>query len=222
MESKWAEENLQTIRTLMERSALYRRALAPIMIWAGGIGTLSALLGFFLKIESDQGFVSYWMGVAVFVVLGAFLLVRRQAIKSSEPFWSPPTRRVALALSAPLTVGFVLGLLCLAAWSEKPVADPPTGMTMDAGELFWLPALWALLYGCALHAASFFAASSLRKFGWLLIVAGLSVVAWALATHRPDYPLATWQGSHWLMGSLFGLLQLGYGAYLFMTEKFDL
>ena len=32
MESNWAAEHLQVIRTLMERSAVYRRALAPIMM----------------------------------------------------------------------------------------------------------------------------------------------------------------------------------------------
>ncbi|MDB6016752.1 MAG: hypothetical protein JWR19_1241, partial [Pedosphaera sp.] len=31
MKSDWAAEHLQTIRTLMERSAIYRRALAPVM-----------------------------------------------------------------------------------------------------------------------------------------------------------------------------------------------
>ena len=222
MNPNWAEENLQTIRTLMERSAIYRRALAPIMSWAGGIGILGAAGGCFLKIESGAGFISYWMGVALVAIGGAFLLVRRQAIKSSEPFWSPPTRRVALALSAPLTVGCVLGLFCLVAWSEKPVADPPTGMTGDAGELFWLPALWAVFYGCALHAAGFFASGSLRRFGWLVITAGLAVFVWVFVVHRQDYPMATWQASHWLMGALFGFLQLGYGGYLFVTEKFDL
>ena len=40
MKPKWAEENLQTIRTLMERSAVYRRALAPIMLFAGALGVI--------------------------------------------------------------------------------------------------------------------------------------------------------------------------------------
>ena len=35
MESNWAAEHLQVIRTLMERSAIYRRALAPIMLGTG-------------------------------------------------------------------------------------------------------------------------------------------------------------------------------------------
>ncbi len=45
MEPKWAEENLQTIRTLMERSAVYRRALAPIMLFAGLLGVTAAATG---------------------------------------------------------------------------------------------------------------------------------------------------------------------------------
>ncbi len=42
MESDWAAEHLQVIRTLMERSAVYRRALAPVMTAAGVLGTLAA------------------------------------------------------------------------------------------------------------------------------------------------------------------------------------
>jgi hypothetical protein len=73
-----------------------------------------------------------------------------------------------------------------------------------------------------LHAAGFFASGSLRRFGWLFIAAGIAIFVWVFVTHRQDCPLATWQGSHWVMGSLFGMLQLVYGGYLFVTEKFDL
>ena len=222
MKPSRAEENLQTIRTLMERSALYRRALAPLMIWAGAVGVSGAALACWLKIESGQGFIGWWLGVAILVVGGAFLLVRRQAIQSRELFWSPPTRRVAMALSAPLTAGFILSVLCLAVCLKQPVADPPTGMSDDAGQLFWLPALWALFYGCALHAAGFFASVSLRRFGWFFIAFGLAALGWLIFSQRPDVPLSTWQGSHWLMGSLFGGWHLVYGIYLFITEKFVL
>ena len=40
---------------------------------------------------------------------GSFLLVRRQALKESEPFWSPPTRRVTQALLPPLVAGLMIG-----------------------------------------------------------------------------------------------------------------
>src|ERR1039457_69564 len=113
MESNWAAEHLQIIRTLMERSALYRRALGPIMIYVGVLGIAGAVLGCVLKIEAPQAFVGYWGCVGIIALSGSFVLVRRQAIKESEPFWSPPTRRVAQALLPALFIGSVAGLLAL-------------------------------------------------------------------------------------------------------------
>src|SRR5207245_9204620 len=95
MESNWAAEHLQVIRTLMERSALYRRALAPIMTFNGVLGTLAAAAGVLANVDAPRTFLGYWMIVAVLAVSGSFLLVRRQALTDSETFWSPPTRRVA-------------------------------------------------------------------------------------------------------------------------------
>jgi hypothetical protein len=219
METKQAAEHLQVIRTLMERSALYRRALAPIMTFAGVVGIAAAMAGCFLRIESGAGFIRYWMGVAFAGVAGAFLLVRRQALMNVEPFWSPPTRRVAQAMLPALTAGLLLGIWSLIMCSEKPVVDPPTGMYDDAGALIWLPAVWAVFYGCALHAAGYFTSRGFRLFGWLFIIAGMAVLFWLLAAHRQDFPDASWKESHWLMGIIFGLLQLAYGIYLYLTEK---
>lgn len=218
METNWAAENLQTIRTLMERSALYRRALAPVMSFAGGVGILAATAGVLLHIETEQAFIGYWIGVALVGLAGAFFLVRRQALKSSEAFWSPPTRRVAIALLPCLTVGLCLGILGFVLSSQPQVGDPPTGMADDRGPLIMLSAIWAILYGCALHAAGFFTSRGLRLFGWVFIVSGFGVLFFLVAGHRQDYPDATWQDAHWLMGGLFGLLQLAYGVYLYFTE----
>ena len=44
MEPHSAAADLQVIRTLMERSALYRRALAPIMMLAGVMGLAGGVL----------------------------------------------------------------------------------------------------------------------------------------------------------------------------------
>jgi hypothetical protein len=218
METNQAAENLQVIRTLMERSALYRRALAPIMTFAGLVGIAAAGVGCALRIESGAGFIGYWMSVAFAGVVGAFLLVRRQALKSAEPFWSPPTRRVAQALSPSFTAGLLLGVWLIIAWMQKPVADLPTGMNDDAGVIIWLPAVWAVFYGCALHAAGFFTSRGLRLFGWLFIMAGMAFLFGLRLIHRQDFPAASWQQSHWLMGFLFGFLQLAYGIYLYFTE----
>src|ERR1700759_363224 len=94
METNWAEEHLHTIRTLMERSAVYRRALAPIMLFAGVLGTAGAAIGICFHFDSVRQFATMWLVTALLTVGGSFLIARRQAFRESEPFWSPPTRRI--------------------------------------------------------------------------------------------------------------------------------
>jgi hypothetical protein len=203
MEPNSVAEHLQVIRTLMERSALYRRALAPIMLTTGAIGSTAAIAGHTLKVASTTGFVVYWMSVSLLALAAAFLLVRRQSLKAAEPFWSPPTRRVTQALLPPLFAGMASGVLAVTCPGWDLVA---------AREL---PALWILLYGCALHAAGFFMVRGIKLFGWLFVLGGCSVLAgrcWAQG------PLAL-LGGHAVMGWFFGGLHLAYGSYLYFTEK---
>jgi len=203
MESNWAAEHLQVIRTLMERSALYRRALAPIMTYNGVLGVAGGLVGWLAKIESPQGFVAYWAGVGLSALAGSFVLVRRQALKESEPFWSPPTRRVAQALLPALFVGSVAGLLALVCpdW--------------DFVKISCLPAFWILLYGCALTAAGFFMNRGIKLLGWLFILCGCALIA---ARYQPGSALSSLDG-HWIMGGVFGGLHLAAGVYLYFTEQ---
>ena len=42
MSAQWAKENLTTIRPLMERASVYRRALAPVAIAVGVLGMAAA------------------------------------------------------------------------------------------------------------------------------------------------------------------------------------
>ena len=201
MNPNWAEENLQTIRTLMERSAVYRRALAPIMLLAGALGTIAAAAGILFHCDSFPGFIVLWFTTAAFAVTGALLIVRRQALKEKEAFWSPPTRRVAQALAPPLFVGLFWGLLfaCM-------------------GAAFTLASIvsiaWVLLYGFALHAAGFFMPRGMRLFGWLFIACSCPLV-YVDVTGGIDLE----DKAHWLMGFFFGVLHLAYGGYLYLTEK---
>src|ERR1044071_3225647 len=108
MNANWAEENLQTIRTLMERSALYRRALAPIMLFAGAVGVLAASAGILLGLSSPNAFSYLWPDAAIFVFVGAILISRRQAFKAKEFFWSPPAKRVVQAMMPSWLVGLIV------------------------------------------------------------------------------------------------------------------
>jgi hypothetical protein len=201
MKTNWAEENLQTIRTLMERSAVYRRALAPIMLFAGILGVAAAATGLLLQINSFPGFLTLWFGTATLTVVGAFLIARRQSLKDQEAFWSPPTRRVALALLPPFLAGMFFGIL--PAFLHAP---------FKAASLIALA--WIMLYGFALHAAGFFMPRGIKFFGWLFIASGC-LLTWGFAAEWIDLDYK----AHWLMGFFFGVLHLAYGAYLFLTEK---
>jgi hypothetical protein len=199
METNWAAENLQTIRTLMERSAVYRRALAPIMLFAGLLGVAAAATGIVFHLDSMPAFGGLWLGTAAIAVAGAFVIARRQALRDREPFWSPPTRRVGQALLPPLTAGMFLGFVFVFVGLANAVV---------------LTFIWLLFYGCALHAAGFFMPRGVRWFGWIYI--GLACGSLCFLTEfQPESDFS----AHWLMGFFFGVLHLAYGAYLYLTEK---
>jgi len=191
----------------MERSAIYRRALAPMMLFAGGLGTGAAAVGWFARIESPRAFVGFWLAVAVLTIAGCFLLLRREALRDAEPLWSPPTRRVLQALLPALAAGLVSSAIAL-----FKVGTAGEGTANLVG-LFFLPVGWIVFYGCAVHSAGFFMPRGIKLFGWVFILGGCGL----FALGGPDMPRPLF--AHGVMGFFFGVLHLAYGAYLFCTEK---
>ena len=203
MDTNRATEHLQVIRTLMERSALYRRALAPISLLVGVLGIVAAAVGWMLVIEAERAFIGYWLAVSTVCIIGAYLIARQQAIKDAEPFWSSPTKRVTSALAPPLLVGLLAGLLTLA---------HPLWFFLQP----WvLPALWMILYGCALHSAGFFMTRGIKLVGWLFVLCGC---AWMTSRCFAEGDLEV-RTMHIVMGVAFGGVHLAYGLYLRLTEK---
>jgi hypothetical protein len=195
MHTDWASENLQVIRTLMERGAVYRRALAPVMGAIGLTGLAAAGLAIVLGVKSGPAFAGFWIAVAIVCLAEALWLVRRQALKDVEPFWSPPTRRVLQALLPPLFCGMVAG---------------PALLWFSAAGAWLLPPVWMALYGCALHSAGFFMQRGIKLFGWAFIVAGC---AWVFLTP------SSMSAANISMGVFFGGAHAAYGLYLHFTEK---
>lgn len=214
MNNDWASENLQVIRTLMERSALYRRALAPVMFLLGSFGLLAAAVGSSLHITSARSFLSYWLTVSILPVVGSMLLIRQQALRDSEPFWSPPTRRVVQAMLPALSVGLLIGLALLFMVRNLSADEGQAGLA-NFFVMAWVPSAWMIFYGIAIHAAGFFMQRGIKLLGWLFILTGGSLFAFhhqIPAEKLPDY-------GHAIMGLGFGSLQLAYGGYLWFTEK---
>ena len=203
METDWAAEHLQTIRTLMERSAVYRRALAPIMVWNGIVGVVGGIVGWRFNLKATA-FIEFWSVAALLAIAGSFLLVRRQALKDSEPFWSPPTRRIAQGILPPLFIGGFVNSVVICLSADADSLYPPLFI------VFWL---W--LYGCAANSAGFFMTRGMKLFGWLFIMTGCALAGVILRGVRYVNPISP----HLLMAATFGGLHLAYGIYLYLTEK---
>lgn len=199
-----AQEHLQTIRTLMERAALYRRALAPTMLVAGILGLVAAVGGYFMLPETTNQFLSLWLPAAFLILAASFLIVRRQAIQAAEPFWTLPTRRVVLAALPAAFVGVVATWLL----AQLPGDDRAVALA--------LPAVWLLAHGLALHAAGFFMPRGIRWFGWGFVFAG-SALGGAIVL-LPHQSISV-RHAHLMMGATFGLGHLAYGLYLRVTER---
>ncbi len=206
MHDAWAARNLSVIRDLMERSALYRRALAPISFAVGITGLAAGFAGWLLHFDGPRSFAVFWMAVASIGLVLALGIMRRQALRDSEPFWSPPARRVAFAMLPAMGAGVLAGLL---------MALPPWREPLHA---WWLPAVWMILFGCATHAAGFFMPRGIKLFATAFLIAGAAFAAYvnwrSYAAGMPSLRFA-----HLVMGAVFGGLHLLYGAYLAATEK---
>jgi len=206
MDAHQASSHLEVIRTLMERAALYRRALAPTTVALGGVGIAAGLVGWMLQLGEPRGFGTYWMVVAGVGLGVALLLMRRQAMQDRETFWSPPARRVMQAILPPFFAGFLTGIIAVVpAWRE------PLWM-------WWVPAIWMVLYGCALHAAGFFMPRGIRLFGWLFVGVGC-LLAVVLNARSYGAGMPALVNAHLLMGGVFGGLHLAYGLYLLQTQR---
>ena len=199
-----AREQLETIRTLMERASTYRRALAPAMTSVGLIGTLAGLAAPFVIRDNARSFAFYWLAVGLAGACTAFLLMRRQAFAAGEPFWTPPARRVASALMPALFAG-------------TAVVGPLVNIHQEGAMIaVALPPLWLVLYGCSVHSAGFFMPRGMRLFGWGFVIAGLLS---ALAAANPHQIEPSIRMAHAVMTATFGGGHLAYGLYLHWTEK---
>ncbi|MSU33631.1 MAG: hypothetical protein EXS36_00670 [Pedosphaera sp.] len=203
MEALEAQGHLQVIRTLMERAVLYRRALAPTALAAGIIGTLAALIGVGCIQGSPGQFIVFWLGAAGVALALAAVIIRRQALREAESFWSLPTRRVVSALWPPLAGG----VLSAGALYALPTAGAMLPLI--------LPPVWMVFYGCAMQAAGFFMQRGIRLLGlaFILIGAVWPFVESAMQEWMPPYTIG-----HSSMGLMFGVGHLAYGAYLRLTE----
>ena len=205
MQPSWAEENLQVIRTLMERSGLYRRALAPVMLTVGVLGTAAGVFFHFRSVQEIH-FHHRWPAVAIVGFAVSLLIARLQALKAREPVFTPPARKIVGAFFLPWSCAGLM-TLCLVPLNPKESLEMWTSWV--------LVSLWLTFYGCGLHSAAPFLVRGVARLAWGCALTGLGVFvgliseARFLITYSPDL----------VMGVTFGGFHLAAGCYLYFTEK---
>ena len=213
VQPNWAEENLQVIRTLMERAGLYRRALAPVMTGTGLLAIFAAIGARWARLDSFASFLGLWVAVALVAAGLSLLTIRRQALTAREEFWTPPTRRVAISLVMPFSAAaaFTLPVAGLVIVQGGSGAD-----AIARG----LSALWMGFYGCGLNAAGQFTSRGVRLLGWVFMAMGaLQFFSLNASVVSRIGPIPLLDQPHMLMGASFGGLHLLAGIYLYFTEK---
>ncbi len=156
--SRTAQENLRTIRQLMERATVYR-AISAGPALAGGLLALGLGSAMVMRPEpvSTGAFVVSWLTVLVIVdVLNTFLLWR-EARRRGAVFPSRSTLHGVRALAPAMVAGGAMGLV----------------FALKDGDLVRGVLTWTIAYGLGLLATGSFAPRSIRALGWAFLVAGL-------------------------------------------------
>lgn len=202
-----ALEHLRVIRSLLERSQVYRAISAPAALF-GGLLALAVSLWtikiaqaeFSGRLEPRQ-FLAVWLGILAVTTVLNVLLLKRQADARQQPFVSEGMRAALRAFIPPMLVGGVLGGLLI--WFNDEV---------KLGSLVWI-----LCYGLALLSTAHFSPRSLVRLGWMFVIAGL-VLAWKNASSGFGYIQNDEAAASLFLGLTFGLLHIGYAVAVFVRK----
>jgi hypothetical protein len=194
-----AAQHLQTIRSLMERAAIYRAISAPSAL-IGGLLSLGAA-GAAVFAATYPWFTVTWLlwlwgGVLSGTLSAHAIFLWRESCREQRPIWSPAFR-LALRSALPL---IILSGIWLIAYVPALVSTAPNFIVMGC----------CLLYGLILLSTQSFAPRSVIVLGWAFFLAGcLMIPVFALAAPRWFYTQAAGSAG---MGLTFGLFHLLYAV----------
>lgn len=201
MKDKNIEDELASIRSIMERSSKFISLSGLSGIMAGIYALIGAAIAYKLIYidQIDPAYPGYTLrearlfSVALLVLLlamgtGVFLSYRK-AKKRGESLWSPTTRSLLFNSALPLVTGGIFMLIMLARGYY--------GIIAPASLIF---------YGLAVISGSHYTFTDVKYLGILEIVLGL------VAALFPGYGLM-----FWALG--FGVLHIIYGSIMYF--KYD-
>lgn len=195
MDKKLAEDNLQLIREVMERSARYTHFSGLSGVLSGVLALLgcAATWWIYVRVPAAAQNVLYivtWCAVLALAIAQDLLLAQQKASVSGQSVWNPATYTVLKAVFP--------GVFLAAVISSVALYD---------GAIDAIPAVWALGYGAALCAAGLFTTKEVWRYGLLQLATG-TVGMYTMS--KPPYSL-------FLVALTFGVYQIAFGLY--MTRK---
>lgn len=152
-----AEDDLKFIRDAMGRGAAFTCVPGRGGVAMGAVGAVAALLG--SRTGSPRAWLAIWVAAGALAFgIGVATMLRKARHFDHRPAGSA-ARRFALALLPPLVAGAAL-----------------TAALVRAGSSALLPAVWLLLYGCAVVGAGVSSVPVVPAFGGALVVFGLAAL----------------------------------------------
>jgi len=210
MEEKDLQNELASIRSIMERSSKFISLSGLSGILAGVYALIGAAIAYYLlyvdlhTVNPDihyriVGVLNSILNVSVFLILAfvvlfasiatGIVLTTKKAKRKGQPIWGNLSRALLFHMAVPLVAGGILIFIFLARGYYGIIAP-----------------ITLIFYGLSLVGASNFTFSDVKYLGILEIILGL------IAACLPGYGLL-----FWAIG--FGLLHIIYGSMMYL--KYD-
>ncbi len=201
-----ALDHLRVIRTLMERSSIYRAVSAPAALIGGVLSLGVAIYGISQNILTKQfgnhEIIFTWLGVLVITSIINLLLLMREAGSKGQPFITDGLRMALRAIVPPMLTGGVLG----------------GGMIWFGHSIALGAIVWVLCYGLALQATVSFAPRSIIRLARAFLISGqLAAVVFFIRNQQGMSPWREDEASLTL-GLTFGLFHIIYGIAVFFSK----
>lgn len=188
-----AAENLQVIRSLMERATIYEAISAPSALCTSLVAFIIAALTWS---TSSPAFLAAWLGAVALTSGINAVFIARSSRSRNEPFFSPGMRHTLRSVSPPLLAGALIG----------------STLILTSGQYLLAVSLWVTFYGIALLAMQGFAPKPITGLGIAFTLTGIGLTTTTLAT-------PAWINPSILMASTFGLFHLGYAICVPLTKR---
>ncbi len=223
-EQERAAENLNVIRSLMERATVYRAISWPTALFGGILSLILSTLLYFREdraigggedapsLMSEEAWVVSWLVGLMITGMFNAILISRKSKRDKALFFSPGLKMALRALVPPMLAGGLMGV---------------GHAFSNGGTAGGCAAIWVICYGLALLATIGFSPRSIRWLGWSLLLAGVMayLFVWSDGAHplpllgAMDHLESPMLEANLIMGICFGGFHLIYGLVVMLLSR---